>query len=92
MFSYKYFSVSLCNNKKHSFKPIYCLFSHRILKLIAKPMATFTLQIKCFWSKESGFESIVDDDSITADDEMVQAADEDDENMDDDEEGVEQSD
>lgn len=55
-------------------------------------MATFTLQIKCFWSKESGFESIVDDDSITADDEMVQTADVDDENMDDDEEGVEQSD
>lgn len=44
----------------------------RILKLIAKPMATFTLEIKCHWSKESGYESIVDDyvtDSGIAEDE-----------------------
>lgn len=55
----------------------------RILKLIAKPMATFTLKIKCFWSKSDGFESFADDETTTdsgnADDEM-------DEEMDDDKE------
>lgn len=37
-------------------------------------MATFTLQIKCYWSKENGFESFVEDENTTdsgnADDEM----------------------
>lgn len=37
----------------------------RILKLVAKPMATFTLLIKATWSKADGFESIVDDESTT---------------------------
>lgn len=45
----------------------------RILKLIAKPMATFTLEIKCSWSKETGYKSYVTDevstDSGNADDE-----------------------
>lgn len=39
--------------------------SSRILKLVAKPMATFTLLIKCTWSKADGFQSIVDDDATT---------------------------
>lgn len=37
-------------------------------------MATFTLLIKCYWSKEDGFESLIDDENTTdsgnADDEM----------------------
>ena len=37
-------------------------------------MATFTLEIKCCWTKTGGFESIVDDENTTdsgnADDEM----------------------
>lgn len=45
----------------------------RILKLIAKPMATFSLEIKCSWSKDSGYKSYVADevstDSGNADDE-----------------------
>lgn len=56
----------------------------RILKLIAKPMATFTLEIKCSWSKDGGYKSYVTDeiatDSGNADDE-----DDDDVQMDDDE-------
>lgn len=59
----------------------------RILKLIAKPMATFTLLIKCFWSKENGFETFVDDDTTTdsgnADDEMDEEAVADEDEMDD---------
>lgn len=52
-------------------------------------MATFTLQIKCYWSKENGFESFVDDENTTdsgnADDEMdpENSGDDGDENMDD---------
>lgn len=34
----------------------------RILKLIGKPMATFSLDIKCCWSKENGFTSLKSDD------------------------------
>lgn len=34
----------------------------RILKLISKPMAWFSLEIKCLWSKGGGYESIKDDD------------------------------
>lgn len=34
----------------------------RILKLIAKPMATFTLEIKCCWTKENGYKSFAADD------------------------------
>lgn len=34
----------------------------RILKLISKPMAWFSLEIKCVWSKNGGYESIKDDD------------------------------
>lgn len=45
----------------------------KILKLIAKPMATFTLDIKCSWSRNTGYKSyIVDEittDSGNADDE-----------------------
>lgn len=45
-------------------------------------MATFTLKIKCFWSKENGFESFVDDENTTdsgnADDEMDEDANEED--------------
>lgn len=56
----------------------------RILKLIAKPMATFTLEIKCSWSKSGGYKSYVTDeittDSGNADDED----DEDDVEMEDD--------
>lgn len=45
----------------------------RILKLIARPMATFTLEIKCCWTKENGYKAFVTDeittDSGNADDE-----------------------
>lgn len=45
----------------------------RILKLLGKPMATFTLEIKCCWSKDGGYKSFVTDeyttDSGNADDE-----------------------
>lgn len=37
----------------------------RILKLIAKPMATFSLQIKCSWSRDDGYKSYIDDEAIT---------------------------
>lgn len=37
----------------------------RILKLIAKPMATFSLEIKCSWSRDGGYKSYVDDTVIT---------------------------
>lgn len=40
----------------------------KILKLIAKPIATFRLTIKCHWNKKSGFESLLDgDDDGTTD-------------------------
>lgn len=39
-------------------------------------MATFNLEIKCCWTKDGGFESIVDDETATdsgnAEDEMEQ--------------------
>lgn len=45
----------------------------RILKLLAKPMATFTLEIKCSWSRDGGYKTYVNDeiatDSGNADDE-----------------------
>lgn len=34
----------------------------RILKLVARPMATFTLEIKCCWAKDGGYKSYADDD------------------------------
>lgn len=37
----------------------------RILKLIAKPMATFTLEIKCSWSRSGGYKSYVADEVST---------------------------
>lgn len=37
----------------------------RILKLVAKPMATFTLEIKCCWTKDNGYKSFVNDESTT---------------------------
>lgn len=37
----------------------------RILKLFAKPMATFSLQIKCSWSRDDGYKSYIDDEAIT---------------------------
>lgn len=39
----------------------------KILKLIAKPIATFKLTPKCYWNKKSGFESLLDDDDTGAD-------------------------
>lgn len=39
----------------------------RILKLIAKPMATFRLTIKCSWSKTDGFESFTGDGEESSD-------------------------
>lgn len=35
----------------------------KILKLIAKPIATFKLTIKCYWNKKTGFESFVEGDT-----------------------------
>lgn len=56
----------------------------RILKLLAKPMATFSLEIMCSWSQESGYKSYVAEeiatDSGNADDEADEEA------MDDDDE------
>lgn len=61
----------------------------RILKLIAKPMATFTLEIKCSWSRDSGYKSFVTDevttDSGNADDEGDDVEMNDDEDAEDDE-------
>lgn len=37
----------------------------RILKLLAKPMATFSLEIKCSWSQGSGYTSYVTDEVST---------------------------
>lgn len=37
----------------------------RILKLIAKPMATFTLEIKCSWSRDTGYKSYVSEEVST---------------------------
>lgn len=37
----------------------------RVLKLIAKPMATFSLEIKCSWSRDGGYKSYVDDEVTT---------------------------
>lgn len=57
----------------------------RILKLLAKPLATFTLDIKCSWSKDGGFKSYKSDevvDSGTADDEAM----DDDDDVDEDDE------
>jgi len=55
----------------------------RILKLIAKPMATFNLEIKCCWTKDGGFETFVEDetDSGNAEEDMEEDSNEGDENM-----------
>lgn len=54
----------------------------KILKLIAKPIATFRLTIKCHWNKKTGFESLVegDEDDDTAAD-SGRGDDDDDEEM-----------
>jgi len=60
----------------------------RILKLLAKPLATFTLDIKCSWSKNGGYKSYVSDEAVdsgTADDDENDEAMEEDENEEDDE-------
>ncbi|XP_031626124.1 mRNA turnover protein 4 homolog [Contarinia nasturtii] len=54
----------------------------RILKLFAKPMATFTLEIKCSWSKDSGYRSYVAEEVSTdsgnaGDEEDVEMSDDD---------------
>lgn len=36
----------------------------KILKLLEKPMAYFTLTLKCFWNKKKGYMSFVDDDDV----------------------------
>lgn len=38
----------------------------RILKLISKPMAWFSLDVKCVWSKDGGYESFKADEEIEA--------------------------
>lgn len=60
----------------------------RILKLIAMPIATFRLTIKCRWSKTGGFESFID----TDDDETVITKEKDDENMEEDDDEDESED
>lgn len=47
----------------------------RILKLIAKPMATFTLEIKCSWSREKGYKSYVTEDLSTGNEGDVEMSD-----------------
>lgn len=53
----------------------------RILKLIAKPMATFTLEIKCSWTRNDGYKSYVTDDVVTDSGNADDEADEDDVQM-----------
>lgn len=55
----------------------------RILKLLAKPMATFSLEIMCSWSQKAGYKSYVSDEVAT---DSGHADDEDDDAMDDDNE------
>lgn len=43
----------------------------RILKLIGRPMATFSLTIKAYWSKEDGFEMLAEDEDEDEDTEKV---------------------
>lgn len=56
----------------------------RILKLIAKPMATFKLEIKCSWSRDNGYKSYVSDEVSTDSGNAGDEEDDEDEDMSDD--------
>ena len=60
----------------------------KILKLIAKPIATFRLTIKCLWNKKTGFESLAegDDDAAVDSGRGDDEEDDDDDNEEEDEE------